>query len=245
MLNCYSLKCHFCKTVASPISALHHFTGREGCWAQMLPRLLCSTEVLGTTPANLLFPRGSLLPLVFTQPRYLSIHHLTSWGPASSLQKCNFHPLWKSPWCSPAPASLSLLAGQDGADMEGMHLWRDRRSKMSYMWTSIPDSNGGALWEGPVDARVGALSWRTSSFCRAEAHGTTSRLENWGARAKDRSWSLIPCPSPLKARKLRALISAPPPLSWQVWAPPWWSQVGFFLIPPWQASKDGSADRLS
>lgn len=95
-----------------------------------------------------------------------------------------------------------------------------------------------------TDGRPGAQCWRMPSFCRAEAHGTTSRLENWGTHGKDRCWILTEFPSTLSSRKLTALLPALPTLSTcrhlggKLY-------MSFFQVPPPQAPKGGSGSRWS
>lgn len=163
-----------------------------------------------------------------SSPTQISLHtssHIT--GTSVFPAKMTFppgqqSPLQQCPWCPPGPTLLALPAGQVGADTEVMHVWCDRPTKMSCVWTSIPDSTEGLFGKGrfhegvhpSVDARAEAWSWRTSSFCRAE-----DIQQNREVRRTCEGWVPQPDSIPLTFEYKEAKSPALPPLSWQTRAP--------------------------
>lgn len=77
------------------------------------------------------------------------------------------------------------------------HVWCDRPTKMSCVWTSIPDAMEGSLGRASFirtsipllrPEQKLPLSWGTSSFCRAGAQPADSRTEVHMPRTDHGGW---------------------------------------------------------
>lgn len=223
----------FCRTIAS-----HFITSQvrraTGTWC--FPTTPLCTKGLGMIPSNLATPKRQAL---LTNPSSIQTFLHTSspsQSPPSPLRKWNYHP--EVPL---APSKLHSAFPPGRAGWELTQKWHVC-SVTDPLRCPVCGKASLMLWRGPWEEPV-SRGHRSLCWSRAEAPpvlenllllqswGTASRLKNWGAHAKNWSWSLIPFPSPLNTRKTRALPPALPLLGWHTWAPPGYLQVSFLLNP--------------
>lgn len=218
-LSYSALQCHFAELL--PLTSSLHKSG-EPLGPGTSPPPLCAPRVWEGFLQILLFPRGRLFSPILLQSTYLSTHHLPSQRLPSAPEKIKFPPR-----ISPGTLQTALCCPFWQSRMELTQKWHvqcDRPTKMSCVWTNVPDAMEGSLGRASfVRASIPLLmpeqnlplSWRTSSFCRAEGQPGDSRTEVFQELIMG-----IPLSSPLNTRKLRALLPALPLLGWQTWAPP-------------------------